>query len=51
MGGVWNGFLLGKAKKEDVPCRVLWEKRMVMVICFGSVLSSLPFPPTCSGTS
>ena len=18
---VWNGFLLGKAKKEDVPCR------------------------------
>ena len=21
MGGVWNGFLLGKAKKEEVPCR------------------------------
>ena len=20
-GGVWNGFLLGRAKKEDVPCR------------------------------
>ena len=20
-GGVWNGFLLGKAKKEEVPCR------------------------------
>ena len=20
-GGVWNGFLLGEAKKEDVPCR------------------------------
>ena len=20
-GGVWNGFLLGKAEKEDVPCR------------------------------
>ena len=20
-GGVWNGFLLGKARKEDVPCR------------------------------
>ena len=19
--GVWNGFLLGKAKKENVPCR------------------------------
>ena len=25
-GGVWNGFLLGKARKEDVPCRFLWEK-------------------------
>ena len=25
--GVWNGFLLGKAKKEDIPCRLLlWEK-------------------------
>ena len=21
MERVWNGFLLGKAKKEDVPCR------------------------------
>ena len=21
MGGVWNGFLQSKAKKEDVPCR------------------------------
>ena len=20
-GGVWNGFLLSKVKKEDVPCR------------------------------
>ena len=20
-GGVWNGFLLGKAQKEDIPCR------------------------------
>ena len=35
MWGVWNGFLLGEAKKEDVPCRfcgkrdgnghLLWE--------------------------
>ena len=25
-GGVWNGFLLGKAKKEDVPCSILWEE-------------------------
>ena len=35
--GVWNGILLGKAKKEDVPCRFC-GKRMVMVTCFGSVL-------------
>ena len=26
-GGVWNGFLLGKARKEDVPCRFLREER------------------------
>ena len=39
-GGVWNGFLLGKAKKEDVPCRFCGRK-MVMDICFGNVL----FPP------
>ena len=25
-GGVWNGFFLGKAKKEDVPCRFCGEK-------------------------
>ncbi len=25
-GGVWNGFLLGKAKKEDVPCRFCGER-------------------------
>ena len=25
-GGVWNGFLLGKAKKEDVPCRFCGKK-------------------------
>ena len=24
--GVWNGFLLGKAKKEDVPCRFCGER-------------------------
>ena len=30
-GGVWNGFLLGQAKKDDVPCQLLWQK-MVMVI-------------------
>ena len=26
-GGVWNGFLLGKAKKEDAPCRFCGKKR------------------------
>ena len=25
-GGVWNGFFLGKAKKEDVPCRFCEKK-------------------------
>ena len=25
-GGVWNGFLLGKAKKEDVPYRFCGER-------------------------
>ena len=25
-GGVWNGFLLGKARKEDVLCRFCGEK-------------------------
>ena len=40
-GSVWKGFLLGKAKKEDVPCRFCGVG-MVMVTCFGNVLSS-PF--------
>ena len=26
MWGVWNGFLLGKARKEDVPCRFCGKK-------------------------
>ena len=25
-GGVWNGFFLGEAKKEDVPCRFCGER-------------------------
>ena len=25
-GSVWNGFLLGKARKEDVPCRFCGKK-------------------------
>ena len=28
MWGVWNGFLLGKAKKEDVPCRFCGKKHL-----------------------
>ena len=34
-GRVWNGFLLGKAKKEDVPCRFCVKRD------FGNVLFSL----------
>ena len=50
-GGVWNGFLLGKAKKEDVSFLFV-GKGMVRVICSGSVLSPLSLLPTaCSGTS
>ena len=26
MRGLWNGFLLGMAKKEDVPCRFCGKK-------------------------
>ena len=39
--GVWNGFLLGKAKKKVKMflCRILWLREMVMVIYFGSALS------------
>ena len=25
-GGVWNGFLLGQAKKEEVPCQFCGKK-------------------------
>ena len=24
--GVWNGFLLGQAKKDDVPCQFCGKK-------------------------
>ena len=34
-GCVWKGFLLGKAKKEDVPCRFCGKKE-VMVTCSGA---------------
>ena len=26
MWSVWNGFLLGKAKREDVPCRFCGQR-------------------------
>ena len=38
-GGVWNGFLLGKAKKEDVPCIFFG-----MVGCLVSMASGLQTP-------
>ena len=50
MGEVWNGFLLGKARKEDVPCRFFAVRGMVMDIYSGSVFS-LSLPSACSGSS
>ena len=53
-GGVWNGFLLGKAKKEDVPCRfcgkrdgdghLFWE---CSFLPFSMCVISLSFPFLC----
>ena len=49
-GRVWNGFLLGKSKKEDVPCQfcggadgdghLFWECSFFFVMS-GSILSLL----------
>ena len=39
MEGFGTDSLLGKAKKEDVPCRFFVGRGMVMVTCSGSVLS------------
>ena len=36
VGGVWNGFLLGRVREQPVPCRFV-ERLMVMVICSGNV--------------
>ena len=46
--GVWNGFLLGKAKKEDVPCRFCGRRDGD-----GHLFWECPFPPppARSGTS
>ena len=47
-GGVWNGFVLGKAKKEDVPCRFCGQRD-------GDGHSfwecTFPRPSACSGSS
>ena len=37
-GGVWNGFLLGKAKKENVPCRYCGERRLFCECTFPLLL-------------
>ena len=45
-GGVWNGFLLGRAKKEDVPCQFCGKKDGD-----GHLFWECTFPPlvACSG--
>ena len=42
-GGVWNGFLLGKAKKEDVPCRFCGKRDGDGHLCW-----ECAFPPPSS---
>ena len=42
-GGVWNGFLLGKAKKENVPCRFCGKKDGRWSLILGVYFSPLPF--------
>ena len=54
-GGVWNGFLLGMAKKEDVPCRfcgkrdgdghLFWECTFLPFSTFEIFLNSLILCP------
>ena len=44
-GGVWNGFLLGKAKKEDVPCRFCGQKDGDGHLFWECTFSLLPPPP------
>ena len=47
--GVWNGFLLGKARKEDVLMSISVGKGMAMDIYFGSVLSPPLLPSSMFG--
>ena len=42
-GGVWNGFLLGKSKKEDVPCQCCGG-----VDGDGHLFWECPFSPLCN---
>ena len=44
MWGVWNGFLLGKAKKEDVPCRFCGKRDGVGHLLWECTFPSLPSP-------
>ena len=45
-GAVWNGFFLGKAKKEDVPCRVCGQRDGDGHLFWECAFS---LPPACSG--
>ena len=40
-GGVWNGILLGRAKKQDVPCRFCGKRDGN-----GHLFWECPFPPS-----
>ena len=40
-GGVWNGFLLGQAKKDDVPCQCCGKKKRWS----GHLFWECSFPP------
>ena len=40
-GGVWNGFLLGQAKMEDVPCKFCGKKDGDCHLLLGMYLSTI----------
>ena len=48
MGRAWNGFLLGQARKEDVPCRFRGKRDGDAHLFLGVYLS--PYS-ACTGTS
>ena len=49
MWGVWNGFLLGKAKKEDVPCRFCGKSDGDGQFVLGMSFLPLPLPSSMFG--